>query len=266
MSPASRMLSAISLGVLRRSAPSTSAIMRSRNDLPGSWVTRDHELVREQPGAAGHRRAVAAGLADDRRRLAGDGRLVDRADALDHLAVGGDHLARDHLDHVVALQLGRRHVLELAVQRLAVGDRGRAGGAQGVRLGLATALGDRLGEVCEQHRQPQPERRSCPRTRGRPCAAEQVDEEDPGRDDAADLDDEHHRVVRLQARVELGERVLDRRPDDVLGEHACRLLVPLLAVPIRSSARFSSSTFTPGSPNKPEPAAVGVLGDQVLDS
>ena len=33
------MLSAISFGVLRRSAPSTSAIMRSRNDRPGSCVT-----------------------------------------------------------------------------------------------------------------------------------------------------------------------------------------------------------------------------------
>ncbi len=40
MRPASRMLSAISFGVLRRSAPSTSAIIRSRNDLPGSCVTR----------------------------------------------------------------------------------------------------------------------------------------------------------------------------------------------------------------------------------
>ena len=39
MSPTSRMCSAISFGVLRRSAPSTSAIMRSRNDLPGSCVT-----------------------------------------------------------------------------------------------------------------------------------------------------------------------------------------------------------------------------------
>ena len=36
--PASRIESAISFGVLRRSAPSTSAIMRSRNDWPGSWV------------------------------------------------------------------------------------------------------------------------------------------------------------------------------------------------------------------------------------
>ena len=36
--PASRIESAISFGVLRRSAPSTSAIMRSRNDCPGSCV------------------------------------------------------------------------------------------------------------------------------------------------------------------------------------------------------------------------------------
>ena len=38
--------------------------------------------------AAGHRGAVAARLADDRRRLAGDGALVDRRDAFDDLAVG----------------------------------------------------------------------------------------------------------------------------------------------------------------------------------
>ncbi len=37
--PASSTLSAISFGVLRRSAPSTSAIMRSMNEAPGSWVT-----------------------------------------------------------------------------------------------------------------------------------------------------------------------------------------------------------------------------------
>ena len=36
--PASRMFSAISFGVLRRSAPSTRVIIRSRNDLPGSCV------------------------------------------------------------------------------------------------------------------------------------------------------------------------------------------------------------------------------------
>ena len=38
VSAASRIPRAISFGVLRRSAPSTRAIMRSRKDLPGSWV------------------------------------------------------------------------------------------------------------------------------------------------------------------------------------------------------------------------------------
>ena len=38
--PASRMSSAISLGVFWREDPSTSAIMRSRKLAPGSWVTR----------------------------------------------------------------------------------------------------------------------------------------------------------------------------------------------------------------------------------
>ena len=38
VSPASRMLSAISFGVLRRSAPSTSSIIRSRKECPGSCV------------------------------------------------------------------------------------------------------------------------------------------------------------------------------------------------------------------------------------
>ena len=38
--PTSRMVSAISLGVFCRSAPSTSAIIRSRKPWPGSCVTR----------------------------------------------------------------------------------------------------------------------------------------------------------------------------------------------------------------------------------
>jgi hypothetical protein len=55
VSPASRMLSAISFGVLRRSAPSTREIMRSRNDCPGSWVistTMRSESTRVPPVTA----------------------------------------------------------------------------------------------------------------------------------------------------------------------------------------------------------------------
>ena len=93
VSPASRMLSAISFGVFCRSAPSTSAIMRSRNVSPGIGGDPDLDPVREHARAAGDRGSIAAGLADDRRRLAGDRRLVHRRDALDDLAVGRDELA-----------------------------------------------------------------------------------------------------------------------------------------------------------------------------
>ena len=71
----------------------------------------DLDPVRQHARAAGDRRAIAARLADDRRRLAGDRRLVDRGDALDDLAVGRDELARlDHHD-VVFAQRGGGHGL-----------------------------------------------------------------------------------------------------------------------------------------------------------
>ena len=67
----------------------------------------DHDPVGEHARAAGDRGAVAAGLADHRRRLAGDRRLVDGGDALDHGAVARDHLAGLDDDDVAARQLGR---------------------------------------------------------------------------------------------------------------------------------------------------------------
>ena len=97
VSAASRMPSAISFGVLRRSAPSTKAIIRSRNERARLLSYLDHDPVGEHPGAAGDRASVAARLADHRRRLAGDRGLVDRGDPLDYGAVAGDRLAR--LDH-----------------------------------------------------------------------------------------------------------------------------------------------------------------------
>ena len=64
-----------------------------------------------------------------------------------------------HDDPVALLQLRRRHRL-LARRRRSSrrGDGVGLGPAQRVGLGLAPALGDRLGQVGEQHRQPQPDR------------------------------------------------------------------------------------------------------------
>ena len=125
------------------------ALARLRGD-------EDDDLVREHARASGDGRAVAAGLADHGRRLAGDGRLVDAGDALDHLAVGRYHLARRDDDRLADPEGRAGDVLERAVRAPPVGDRLGAGLAELVRLRLAAALGDRLGEVREEHGEPEP--------------------------------------------------------------------------------------------------------------
>ena len=76
----------------------------------------DDDAVGEHLRPAGDRRAVASRLADHRRRLAGDRRLVDRGDALDDLAVGGDEVAGLAHDEVALGQIGGRHPLLGAVR------------------------------------------------------------------------------------------------------------------------------------------------------
>ncbi len=116
--PASRIASAISFGVRWRLAPSTRAIIRSRKVSPGSVVTRitRRSLTSVVPPVTELRMSVP-GLLEDRRRLAGDRRLVDEADALDDVAVTGDRLALLDDDDVALAQLGRADVLERAVGR-----------------------------------------------------------------------------------------------------------------------------------------------------
>ncbi len=120
--------------------------------------------VGEHLRAAGHRGAVAAGLPDDRRRLAGDRRLVDRGDALDHVAVARDDLPGLD-DHVVAQRQGGGGDLVLGGVAAAgppVGQPARDGVglrlAQRLGLRLAAAFGHRLGQVGEHHGQPEPAR------------------------------------------------------------------------------------------------------------
>ena len=122
-------------------------------------VRRDahDDAIGQHLGAAGHRRAVAAALANDRRRLAGDGRLVDRGHAFDDLAVAGDELAGLDDDAVAGAQGGRAHDLGQPVAQAARAGLG-AHAAQRIRLRLAAPLRHRLGEVGEQHREPEPDR------------------------------------------------------------------------------------------------------------
>ena len=93
----------------------------------------------------------------------------------------------------------------MPLEAAAEGRRRRARGTQGIRLGLAAPFGDRLGEVREQHRHPEPEGDHTDEPQVIRVAPSEIEQEDPGRDDAAELDDEHDRVPHLEARVELRE-------------------------------------------------------------
>src|SRR4249920_1399286 len=99
--PASRMLSAISFGVFCRSAPSTSLIMRSMKVEPCAAVMRT--LIQSDSTCVP---PVTAGLANHRCGFARDRRLVDRGNAFDHLAVGGNIVAGLDQHDVADLEAG----------------------------------------------------------------------------------------------------------------------------------------------------------------
>ena len=132
------------------------------------------------------------------------------------LAVDRDEVAGlDQHDVALAQRGRRRRVSYLAPWRgsasFLAGDVA-ARLPQRVGLGLAAALGHRLGEVGEQHREPQPHRDADDEARrdfARPVSA---DEDQHRRQHAADEDHEHHRVADLVARVELAERSRAMRP------------------------------------------------------
>lgn len=127
----------------------------------------DDDPVREHHGAARDGASVSAGFADDGRRLAGDGGFVHAGQALDDVAVAGDQIPSFADDDVPHFEVGAVHqflVKQPVTVPACAGCTGRhqgpgpaschdggACGTETVCLGLATALGDGLGEVSEQY-------------------------------------------------------------------------------------------------------------------
>ena len=202
--------------------------------------------VGEHARAAGHGGAVAAALADHRRGLARDRRLIHRGDALDDIAVAGNQLARLDEHEVALAQLRRGDFLERRLPRddlavrggEALGQRLVARAAQGIGLRLATPLRHRLGEVGEEDGEPEPERdrqdkAALARQRRIDEGAHPLDR----RDDAAHLDDEHDGVARLDAWIELLERVHDGAADDLaIEERGGAAWTPRLGLPAADAA------------------------------
>ena len=177
-------------------------------------------------GAAGHRRPIAPGFADHGRGFAGDRRFVDRGDAFENLAVAGNDLAGLDQNDIVQLEVERVHDLNAAVQVVRIGialGRGvGAGLAQRVRLRLAAPLGDRLGEIGEQHREPQPGG-DLPGKSRMPIVCEQVAHEQDGDDGRDHLGHEDHGVFGQGPRIELPHGVDCGGADDLGVEKALRL-------------------------------------------
>ena len=208
MSPASRMLSAISFGVFCRLAPSTSAIIRSRKVSPGLEVIRTtirSDSTRVPP-------VTAERSPPDSRITGADSPVIadSSTDAMPStISPSPGMISPGHdLDDVVDEEFGStrpRSMAPSAVRRLAtVSERALA---QRVGLRLAAPFGHGLGEVGEQHGEPEPGGDETGEHVLVGVAAGEVAEEQERREDAAELDDEHDRVARHRARVELAERV-----------------------------------------------------------
>ena len=112
----------------------------------------DDDAVAEDARAARDGAAIAAALPDNRGGFAGDGGLVDGGDALDDVAIRGDHIAGFADDEVAFDQIGGGDLFLIRAGETA-GEGLCPGALEGVGLGFAAPLGDGLGEVGEQHRE-----------------------------------------------------------------------------------------------------------------
>ena len=105
----------------------------------------DADPVRQHLRAAGHRRAVAAGLADHGRGFTRDRGLVDGSNALDHFAIGGDVVAGLDQDDITDLECGAGHqTISLVRSREQLGLALGAGFLQRLRPAPCRGLRQRL--------------------------------------------------------------------------------------------------------------------------
>ena len=223
------MFRAISLGVLRRSAPSTSAIMRSRNDWPGSWVistTMRSESTRVPP-------VTALRSPPDSRMTGADSPVMadSSTEAMPSTTVpspGMTSPASTTTRSPRCSSAAGRVVPSCICATVSVRiERSVSACAR------AAALGERLGEVGEDDGEPQPHRHRDGEQQRLVAAAERVAADDLVDDGergqhGADLDHEHDRVAQLHARVELAQRREERRPHQLAAEEGGGLLPGLI--------------------------------------
>ncbi len=263
VSAASRMFSAISFGVLRRAAPSTSTIIRSRNDCPGSCVistTISSEVTRVPP-------VTALRSPPDSRMTGADSPVIADSStvAIPSMTVPSPGISSPGVTTTMSPRASSEAgfvepsrifaTVSLRIDRsVSAWARPRPSAKASAMFANTTVSHSQIEIVnVNQLGSAAAER----------FAAPELYEPRHRRDQRADLHDEHHGVADLHARVELLDAVEQRTQDDLALEQRDRAALvgrlgrgdrhQSLTPCRRSRARFNSSTFTPGSPEKPRP-------------
>ncbi len=212
VSPASRMLRAISFGVLRRSAPSTRAIIRSRKLCPGSWVistTIRSERTRVPP-------VTAERSPPDSRTTGADSPVIadSSTEAMPSITVPSPGIVspasttttspRRSSEAGFSPPSRRRATVSVRIER----------SASACALPRPSAIASaKLAKTTVSQSQTPIEKAnqagSSPPPSGGPPKT--WISQPPVVISGADLDHEHHRVAELVARVELAQRVEQRR-------------------------------------------------------
>ena len=210
---ASRMFSAISLGVFCREAPSTRAIIRSMKLSPGLaviWTTIRSESTLVPP-------VTELRSPPDSRMTGADSPVIADSSTLATPSTTspspGMTWPASTTTRSPERELRPGHVLLGAVVAQPAGDGLGLGPPQRRGLRLAAALGDGLGQVGEHDGQPEPDH-------DRPGEDARVGDGEDGGQHGADLDDEHHRVADHHPRVELAGRVRQRGEQHLRVEQA----------------------------------------------
>ena len=170
------------------------------------------DFVGENLRAARHRRAVAAGFADDRGGFAGNRAFVDGGHPFDDLAIAGDQFTRGNEHDITDLEAGGRNGLRAAGGNPA-GDEFGFGPLQAFRLRAAPAFGDGFRKGGEQHREPEPGRDLAGEDgfRRAGCEVAQEDQRDEGGPHFRHEDDG---VAQQLAGIEFAHGILHRRQKD----------------------------------------------------
>ena len=213
--PASRMLSAISLGVFCRSAPSTRAIMRSRKEEPCAAVIRT--TIQSE-------RTVVPPVTADRSppasRITGADSPVIAAsftEAMPSITSPSPGIMSPASTSTMSPGRSCEASTPSQISLLSPGMRMRLARVSSLappqRFGLRppAALGDRLGEVGEQHGEPEPGGDLAAEQRRLAC--HQVAHEEDRHERRYDRRHEDHGVLDQRVRIELAHRVEGGAPD-----------------------------------------------------